>query len=545
MSVDFSETLARYQTYPKQFFEEVLGVDTLEPYQDKVLSAIAKYSQVCIRATHSISKTYTLGRVVLWFFSCFHESIIITTAPTDRQVKKLLWGEIRNAHKTSKYPIGGRLLDKELVLGDKWYAIGFSTKDTGGTDKEQKGSAFQGFHSKHVLIVFDEATGITPDVFKMAEGLLTSGYVVKWVCIGNPTTRNCKFFSLFGDPSWHEIHLSCFDSPNMIANGLTNKQKLEEEIERLLTMTDADALEEIESYKKPTPHLLTAQWVVSRVKKWGMEHPLSLSKAFGEFPIDDDDVIVKYSAVQKALQREYDIQQSDERCIGVDVARFGKDKSVITDLVGCKQVGVSRCSKRKTTEVSGRVVSTINDSEYKDRPTKVLVDCTGIGAGVHDELIEAQDEGVIPKHVEIVEVHFGQGFTPLDTDGRQVKEKKKEDARLYVNVKAKMFKELGEDIESELDLLNESTYTEELPTIMYTYDSKGRVKIESKEEYKKRTSRQSPDDSDSLALANYGRHMDITHGTFGQVSSSKPLTKTKNRRDTVKTIGARIKATEY
>ncbi len=62
--------------------------------------------------------------------------------------------------------------------------------------------------------------------------------------------------------------------------------------------------------------------------------------------------------------------------------------------------------------------------------------------------------------------------------------------------------------------MNETVYAEELPTINKDYNKKGQLVIESKKDYKKRTGRGSPDSSDSLALANFGRYDEIKIGVF-------------------------------
>lgn len=535
-----------YQKNPAKWMHDILGVKTLEPYQHKILDAVVRYDQVLVYATHSVSKTWTMARVALWFYSVYSDSIVITTAPTARQVTDLLWGEIREAFKGAIYRLHGRLLDNALKFKDKWYMKGFSPKkgaDAGS--KEQQGSSFQGYHSENILIIFDEAVGITHDVWVMADGLLTSGKVVKFVGIANPTTRNSEFFNRTKLLEYKKVKLTCFDSPNLVANGFTDKDSLEAEIDRLRAMPQDEALSEISKYKKPVSYLLSAQWVVTRVMKWGMNHPLSLSKAFGEFPEDDENVAIKYSHIQASVARSREIQADAERLIGVDVARYGADKSVITDLIGYVQDDICAIEKRATTEVTGQLIRLINDSAHVGRPTKVLIDCTGIGSGVHDELKEAQRENIVPAHIQIVEIHFGQGFTPKENDSKEKKKEAKRDAKEYSNMKAKMFDKLGQDIENHLALMPEDEYLEELPTIMFSYDTKGRMVIESKKDYKKRTGKASPDYSDSLALANLGRYIDNDIGTFKGHPKKTPLTKTKNRKDSLAKIGARIKSTEF
>ena len=533
-----------YATHPPLYIEEVLGTDTLEDYQVKVLDAIAKYDKVAIKACHSVGKTWKLARAALWFFNMFKNSIVITTAPTHRQVKTLLWGEIRDAHTNSKVALGGRLLDTELKLNDKHYMMGFSPQKKAGTgDKGQQGSSFQGFHSDYVFVIFDEATGVDPDVWTMADGLLTSGKTVKFVAIANPTTRNCKFFECFSDPSWHKVSISCFDSPNMIANGFTDKEKLQEEIDRLSCLSDQVRVTHIQEYEKPVPYLLTAQFVVPYVMKHGFDHPLVLSKVFGEFPLNDDEVLVQYEDVFAAQQREVKRDMLSLRTIGVDVARGGGDKTVITDLEGCKHMGTDTYNKRDLMYISGLVILKIN--EQVGRPTVVCIDATGLGSGVLDKLLEAQREGVISSAVRIVEIHFGSKTMNIGADlpgaSKSLKDQEKREKKTFANLKAKMFNLLASDLKNNLDLSEESIYLEELPTIKYTIDGSGKIVIESKKDYKTRTGKSSPDSSDSLALANFGRHIEVKAGTFFKNENTAPIVKQEKR----KQRSPGIKAREY
>lgn len=522
---------------PKLFFEDVLGVESLEEYQEKkILEPIAKYPRVSIAATHSVGKTWTMARVALWFGTSFKNSKVITTAPTGRQVRKLLWGELHSAYKNSKHPLGGKLLTTELQIGPEWFIMGFSPqKEAGGDGKEQAGSSFQGFHADYILIIFDEATGIPADIWKMAEGLLTSGIIVKFVAIANPTTRASEFFKTFSDPAWYNVYLSCFDSPNLIANGITDLHKLKRELVKLKEMGQDERLAYIEEYAKPVPHLLSCQWVMSSALKWGIDHPLFQSKALGVFPNVDENVIVQLEDVEAAIARE---QVADSTCryIGVDVARYGDDDTAITSLRGLKQDLKKTLSKRGVTEVSGEVINVIETD--KAAKTIVLVDATGIGAGVYDLLAEkyARD-----RTVEIIEIHFGQSPV-MDTDKKDAAEELK---KRYANLKARMFDLLSHDIKHELDLIDDATYLEELPTIKFTFDSKGRMIIESKDDYKKRTGNSSPDSSDSLALANLGRHRKSIVGFFSGMTGGKTLNKKEKSSDTMNRIEKRIKLNKY
>ena len=381
-----------------------------------------------------------------------------------------------------------------------------------------------------MLIILDEATGVDAQIWTQSEGLMTSGEIVKMVAIGNPTTRACEFFNCFSSAQWKKIYLSCFDSPNMIANGITDMGKLQDEIDKISTMQDEERLKYIASYKKPNQYLLTAQWVISKSYDWGIDHPLTESKILGKFPKEDDNVLVSFAAVEAAQRRELELESSS-RFIGVDVARFGEDKTVFTELIGNKHISTISMVKRETTHIAGKLINMINTSSLK---TIVMVDATGIGAGVVDVLQEARRENRLNPGTHVVELHFGQACEDED------------DRKLYANAKAKMFHILGKDLANEIDLKEDAVYLEELPTIMYKFNSQGKIVVESKDDYKKITGRNSPDHADSLAIANYARHYGKRIGEFGNNrEKNNYLTKSNKPNDTFKRLGNRIKPRSY
>lgn len=471
------------------FIEQVIGESTLEEYQKRIIRAVVAHDRVAVRATHAVGKSYISARIVLSIGSLYQGAKIITTAPTHRQVEKILWGEINTAYKKSKFPLGGKILSTAWKIADDWFAIGFSPKKDAEGGQGQTGSTFQGFHARVIFIVFDEATGIPSDVWKQVEGLLTSGEIVKFLAIGNPTTKNCDFYKCFSDPLFHKEVISCFDSPNLIANGISSMEEMKREIDFLKSLPDDAKLKRFQAYKLVSPYLLRCDWAVATVLKLGFDHPLVMSKVFGDFPDEDSNALISLGHVEAAIQRNYMIEiDREERFIGVDVARFGTDKTVITELVGFKMTRVKVITKFDTMAVVGEIVSMIQ-SENSLSPTTVLVDGTGIGAGVVDRLKEVMKERRWA--VDVLEIHNANRAT---------------DPEHYANIKAEMFEKMADDIKTKLGILEESAFLEELPSILHGFNSKGLLVVESKEDYKKRTGRESPDHADSLALANWGRY---------------------------------------
>ncbi len=174
---------------------------------------------------------------------------------------------------------------------------------------------------------------------KMAEGLLTSGKIVKFLCIGNPTTRNCEFFKCFSSPFWEKIKLSCFNSPNLIENGIKDVSALEYEINVCKALNKIELKERLTKYVSPRPYLLSLKWIIQAAMKWGIAHPLFISKVLGQFPDDSDGTLMPLGVIEESQRRAYFPIDTDRKSLGVDVARFGSDGSILTALHGKKYLG--------------------------------------------------------------------------------------------------------------------------------------------------------------------------------------------------------------
>jgi phage terminase large subunit len=513
-SDELAEALIYYQQNPVVHIQEIQGVGTLEKYQiEKIIHPIRDNKRVAIRACHNVGKTFTIAKVILWIGSSFPGSKIITTAPSAMMVKKLLWSEIRSGHRKSKIPLGGKMLEVEWKIEDDWFVIGISPDDGGESSDGTQGttSTFQGFHSPEgmVVLAFDEATGVSAKRWIQAEGMMTQP-LVKFIAIGNPTSPSSPFAQCFKDPTWYKSHISCFDSPNLPANGFHNVEDIDREVAYLKTLSDIDVMKRLESYVHVNHYLLTAEWVVSLALRRGTTSPVFVSKALGDFPDQDDHVLIPLSVVERSQRRKYEPLDADPRYLGIDVARQGSDETVLTLIEGWQVIDVCVVSKFDGEAVAGEAIRMIMDRPRR-RTEAIQVDGTGVGSSVVDFLRVAIRDGTLPKHVVLNDIQFGEGFK--DTDDEADRE---EDERLYTNKKAKMFDCLAEDMKENLCIPPDNIYQEELPGIKYKFDKKGRYILESKDDYKSRTKLGSPDHADSLALANFGRHVIGQVGSFSE-----------------------------
>lgn len=243
IETDFNANLMRlqkrWQADPIYFFTEVLDVNRehIWPKMVEICHSVRDNRKTHVPAGHSVSKTYTAGRLALWFLYSFPPSTVVTTAPTQKQVEEQLWREIRQAHTTAKIPLGGKLTTKKLDLqeetGLRWYALGFATRPDTVT---MEATAFQGYHNEHIFLIFDEGAAVVSQIWKAAKHILTSGFW-RWLVIGNPTASIGDFANCFDDPYWNTINISVKDTPNFkegrqIIPGIAGRE-YEEEMRRV------------------------------------------------------------------------------------------------------------------------------------------------------------------------------------------------------------------------------------------------------------------------------------------------------------------------
>jgi len=208
--------LTRYQANPILFQTECLDVrgEYVWPKMVEVAESVRDYEKTAVKAGHGVSKSYEAARLALWFLCCHYPSTVITTAPTHNQVEEILWREIRDSYSRRKIPLYVEPTKTKLDLGEKWFALGFSTRPDTIT---QEATRFHGYHNDHIMVIFDEAAGIAPEIWKAAQHLLTSGHT-RWLAIGNPTADVGDFADCFNDRSgWNRITISVTDTPNFKA----------------------------------------------------------------------------------------------------------------------------------------------------------------------------------------------------------------------------------------------------------------------------------------------------------------------------------------
>jgi hypothetical protein len=447
---DPKQVLDFYAQNPLDFFQDILGCQPWSE-QTKILNSVRDNPETAVKSCHSLGKDWLSARIAIWFMCCHSPSLVITTAPTDRQVKGILWQEIAMAAANSRIPLGGSLLKQELHLSPDQRAMGFTATDA---------TRFQGWHCPNMLIILDESAAIEQDIYTGIDSCLASGIKTRRLEIGNPTDPTSEFAKSFKTPGITKISVSAFDTPNFTTFGITQKDIVDGSWSSKIT----DDL--------PAPWLVTPAWVAKRAQRWGISNPLYLSRVTAQFPVEGENTLISLADIEAAQNRDLEI--GEPNILGVDVARFGSDKTVINHRQGPVNRIIESFSKVDTMETVGHTKM----AWRKTMATRVHVDVIGVGGGVHDRLNE--------QHVPVVEANASAAaFDPENFINRR--------AEWYWNLRSAF--ETGE---IDLDPLDEDLAAE-LCDIQWKPNSKGKIQIESKEDIKKRVGR-SPDNADALAV---------------------------------------------
>ena len=146
------------------------------PKLHETLQSVRRNKNTVVVSCNGFGKTFIASVTAAEFLCLNKDSIVITTAPTWKQVEMLLWGEIRSRFNNARKKLVSCPVNlTSIKISDKWYAIGLST------DKEEQ---FQGFHAKKILVIIDEASGVDRKIYKAISGIVNNDNA-RLLAIGN------------------------------------------------------------------------------------------------------------------------------------------------------------------------------------------------------------------------------------------------------------------------------------------------------------------------------------------------------------------------
>jgi phage terminase large subunit len=474
---------------PFSFIEQVLGVKNLTEEQRKIVDSVWRNRYTGVKSSPSMGKTFISACIVLAFLCPNENSKVITTAPTARQVEDLLWSEIGSLYLNAAYHLGGKLMNKDLVMGAKWFATGISTQPR---KEEESAVKMRGYHAPQILVVVDEASGVHQVILEAVEDITSSEYA-RVLMISNPTTRSCGFYKFCKSPDTNVIEIPCFSHPNIVEGkevipGAISTSWVRKQVQKHCEIINSEMV----NGEKENDVKVYADNSFKFDGKLYRPNPVGVWRLLAKFPETSSDTLIDYIKIESAMNRQANIG-SDEVHIALDVARFGDDMSVF-----CINKSLNYSFKTfyhfDTAKLAGEAIKLI----HEHKPSRFAVDCDGIGAGVYDILNEAKENDVFKypqdaaHEFELIELH--SAAAPLDL-GQQEQ---------FINRRAQMYWMLRSDMDMiKLEVNDE--LLDGLSSIKYFFNTKGKIQIEEKKEFKSRLGRSS-DYEDALAYCNFLRY---------------------------------------
>lgn len=437
--------LRRSQLDPVWWIRTHLGVEPWE-LQRRIIESVRDNRRTAVRSCHAAGKSFTAALAALWFLYTHPESIVLTTAPTQTQVSKIIWKEIRSLHANAPAPLGGEFQPKspELMLGEKHYAFGFATNMP---------ARAQGIHARHLLLIFDEAAGIHRDIWTGFQGVLASASA-RFLAIANPTEPTGPFYDEFKPGVATTFSISAFDTPNVIAG------------------------------RELIPGLVTKEWIEDR-RQWGIDSPMYRSRVLGQFPDSATNMLVPLSWWDAACAREFEARATDANVLGVDVAGSGECFTVAVHRHGPRARVVYRVNGANAHEIAGNVIRLQREhGRGEDNYPTANIDANGIGAELAG-LMEAAGRRC----------------------SRVIVSRASTDPEVYLNKRAELFWRVRERFNpgpdwprtdaGRIDVSADDEHLgAQLTSLRWKPNARGQIQIESKVDMENA----SPDDADALAL---------------------------------------------
>lgn len=466
MSSLVEDAIAHWKHHPVDAVKDWFDV-ALEEWQGYALIDLlgsVDPSRVAIKSAHGVGKT-ALESMAHWVFMMTRpECRVVATAPTQHQLKDVLWPEIAKWHGKmhERFAEMWEISDTH-VRHKKHPKTWFSTART-----SNKRENLQGFHNEHLCILADEASGIPPSVFEVLEGTLSEagelGKEAKLLMVGNPTQVTGEFYNAFNKNK--ELYMRYTISGD-------RKLPVDRNGGRIFLSKRVT-----ETYRQ------------NMAQKYGLIGPVYDVRVRGVFPSEVDDAVIPMSWAESAQYVTIPVfdRLRDPVRLVMDVSRFGVDETVI----GCFRGMICLWMKAYPKTSTNQCVDIIWDAyqnliEQGYVVSQIIIDEPGVGGGVIDSA-RRRGLNVIPYH---------GGASPsqnsMDPD---------EDIRMFTNRRARDWWHLRRKMElGEVRIPEDEILVNQLASVKYKYAENDKIRVESKASMRERLGDDaSPDRADCLVM---------------------------------------------
>ena len=389
-----------------------------------------------VASGNGIGKSCEVSWLILWALSTHEDTRGVVTANTETQLRSKTWPELAKWYRL----FIGKMFFKYTATSI--FSVQPGHEKTWRVDaipwSKENPEAFAGLHNqgKRILLIFDEASAIWDGIWEVAEGAVTdSDTEIVWCAFGNPTRNTGAFYDVFEK---YQTIWKCrqIDSRTV---AISNKETI-------------------------------ADWA----KKYGEDSDFFKVHVRGVFPSASSNQLIPLDMINEAMERKYtkETVRYAAKVMGVDVARFGDDRSCISYRQGLITEKIESFTKLDTMMLADVIASRIKSW----RPDAVFIDGGAMGAGVIDRLRQLGFRNII-------EVLFGSAAT----NDR------------YYNRRTEMYFKARDHLQAGGALPEDPELKMELAMSEYTFTENGKPKMEKKEILKKDMG-VSPDKADSWVL---------------------------------------------
>lgn len=353
------ERIREWRNSARVFVRQVLGVEP-DFWQGEFLDALSDQNiprmRIALQACAGPGKSAALAWAGLWFLCCFAEpgehpkgAVISVTA---ENLKDNLWSEFAKWHGRSEFLKAAFGYTSERIFAKEhpntWFlsARAFSRK----ANPDEQGRTLSGLHAKFVLILIDESGDIPPPVLRAGEQALS----------------NCKFGRIVqaGNPTSHEGMLYMASSA-------------QSHLWKIIRITG-----DPEDPKRS--NRIDLDWAAEQIKLYGRENPWVMAYILGKFPPSSINALIGPDEVEESFLRQPRTAEYSwaQKRLGVDVARFGDDASIIFPRQGLRGSPCWEMRNADGPQVAAAIV--VKKDEYESEAE--FVDVEGVGASVEDAL---------------------------------------------------------------------------------------------------------------------------------------------------------------
>lgn len=469
----------RWRREPAAWVTERLG-EHVWSKQREILTSVAHNKLTAVQSSHGVGKSHLVSRIVGYYIDNYAagDFFIVTTAPTWAQVRAIIWRYI--AQMAGEHELPGYVTQNaEWKIGNELVAFGRKP-----ADQNQQG--LQGLHARRgVIAIIDEASGVPDQIWNAIDSLTTTPES-RIIAVGNPDAVSSRFFRVCTtEPGWTRIKINSFDTP-----AFTGEQVPEDMFRGLVQK----------------------EWVEDKAVRWGTSSALYKIKVLGEFADNDEFGVIPLGWIRLANQRWLDYQEFTETekqlhgpkgriILGVDVGHLGEDKTVILTRQGHVVSSIEHWAKKDTVAVAQFVRDRLGGHSI------AVVDSIGVGAGVVDQLRNSRHK-VYP---------FISSATTRRRDATGTQG--------FANLRAAAWWNLRELLDPAMDgrlcIPPDDDLAADLSTPRYEMVTGGRIKIESKDDIRKRLGR-STDQGDAMAMAFFVEAYEREYPD-GRISLKRPI----------------------